>query len=484
MILQINVPLSHLKALGHHSPSENSLAKLPVMTYIHGGGFVLGKIDPIHSTAYMVQHSITTAQPVIATNIQYRLGALGFMATPDGGKNFALYDQRNALLWIQKFIEGFGGDSSRTTVFGESAGGYSICCHMLSHPPPSGPLFNRAIIMSGILGPTAMPMSQSDADGVFGKIVEILDIKDEGETALEKLKALDVGRIVDASDSWVSKGNFWSPIEDPSFFRESSITWDRVGELLGKCEWVDDIIVGNTGFEGAAFVSIANAITPRSFHDLIATQLSPKAADQVMEAYGVTLDTDQNLFLTAAMRWCGEITFDRKYLLQNCSRSFTSKTRSPTRSYSQYLLVPTDALSRYISSHSNKRLYRYIFDVRNPFPNGPFYQQTHHWVDVYFVFRTLQFRYPYQYLKNISDKHAEQWITFANGKAPWSAYKDEEKIVMVADERDGWVERTQEEHEKLSTTDFSRLKKLWDIWGERKGERFLPLDMTTVMGSV
>lgn len=59
---------------------------------------VLGKIDAHHNTAYMAHHSITLRKRVITVAIQYRLGALGLMATPDGGKNLGLWDQRNALL--------------------------------------------------------------------------------------------------------------------------------------------------------------------------------------------------------------------------------------------------------------------------------------------------------------------------------------------------------------------------------------------------
>jgi hypothetical protein len=128
-------------------------------------------------------------------------------------------------------------------------------------------------------------------------------------------------------------------------------------------------------------------------------------------------------------------------------------------------------------------VYRYVFDVRNPFPNAPMYQQAHHWVDVYFVFRAMQFRFPYQYLKDLSDKHAQLWIEFANGKAPWKEYsskKQGEAIVMVADERDGWVERTEKEHAKISGVEFERLDTLWETWGEKKGETWKPLDMVAL----
>jgi carboxylesterase type B len=306
LILDVNVPRSHLESL-----NKASTEYLPVMAYIHGGGFVLGKIDAQHNTAHMVQHSLTISKAVVAVAIQYRLGALGFMATPDGGKNFALWDQRNALLWIQKFIGGFGGNKGRVTLFGESAGAYSICCHMLSHRPPYPlePLFRRVIIMSGVMGPMLSPISEKDAAKAFDTMCKSQGISERDQTALEKLRTLDLHSIVSASEAWSSQGNMWSPVEDSAFFR-TNITWDKVPELLGSCEWVDNMIVGNTGFEGLAGLSDARLMTPKSFQDHLRRELSDEAAKEVMEAYHVTLEMDQNLFLTPAMRWCGDIIFD------------------------------------------------------------------------------------------------------------------------------------------------------------------------------
>ncbi|KAF7455374.1 PnbA Carboxylesterase type B [Pyrenophora tritici-repentis] len=104
---------------------------------------------------------------------------------------------------------------------------------------------------------------------------------------------------------------------------------------------------------------------------------------------------DQNLFLTAGLRWIGDVFFD----------------------------APTHLLSQYLTTRTQKKVYRYVFDVRNPFPGSPLYQQPHHWVDVYFVFKTFQFRYPSQRFKQISTQHSQHWIGFANGRAPWSEYK-------------------------------------------------------------
>jgi carboxylesterase type B len=306
LILEVNVPRSHLESL-----QKGGAEQLPVMTYIYGGAFAVGKIDAGHNTAFMVQHSLTISKPVIATALQYRLGALGFMATPEGEKNLGLWDQRNALLWIQEFIGGFGGNKERVTLFGESAGGHSISCHMLSKQPSSGPLFNRVIIMSGVPGPMLGPISEAQAGTAFDTVSEGLGITERGEAALSKLRDLDVQTLVSASDAWISKGNSWQLVDDAVFFR-TNFTWDQVPELLGSCEWVEDIIVGNTAFEGLAYPSVANMLTPASLFGYLTLEVGEESAKKVLEAYNVRLDMDQNLFLTPAMRLTGDLIFDGK----------------------------------------------------------------------------------------------------------------------------------------------------------------------------
>jgi carboxylesterase type B len=270
---------------------------------------VLGKIDAHHNTAYMADHCITLSEPVITVAIQYRLGALGFMATPHGGKNLGLWNQRNALLWIQLFIEGFEGDPPCITLFDESAGGFSVCCHMLSHQPSSGPLFNRVIIMSGVMGPMQTPIAEDKAGKAFMEICRYLGIDERGEDAIERLQALDVQKLVFASDAWIAKGNMWSPVEEPSFLKEKA-TWDNVHYLPEDCAGVDDMIVGNTGFEGQAFLNVVNSMTPKSFFEHLRLELSNDAAKQIMKVYGMKLDMDQNAFLTQAIRWIGDVIFD------------------------------------------------------------------------------------------------------------------------------------------------------------------------------
>jgi hypothetical protein len=147
--------------------------------------------------------------------------------------------------------------------------------------------------------------------------------------------------------------------------------------------------------------------------------------------------------------------------------------------------APNHALAKYLTTHTNKKVYRYMFDVRNPFPNSSFYNLPHHWVDVYFVFKTLQFRYPTQRLKDISTRHAQLWNGFAHGTAPWTEYKysgDKQEVIMVADDREGWVERTVVEHERLLEWGWERSDALCKSWESQKGKEFRPLDIEPMKG--
>ncbi|XP_072492071.1 cocaine esterase-like isoform X2 [Notamacropus eugenii] len=119
-------------------------ARLPVMVWIHGGGFIF-------EGASMYDGSILSAsQNVVVVTIQYRLGVLGFFSTGDehAPGNWGYLDQVAALRWVQKNIAHFGGDPDLVTIFGESAGGISVSSHVLS--PMSKGLFHRAIMESGV----------------------------------------------------------------------------------------------------------------------------------------------------------------------------------------------------------------------------------------------------------------------------------------------------------------------------------------------
>ena len=121
----------------------------PVMVWIHGGGFVVGS----GSESSYEGTRLATEGDVVVVTVNYRLGALGFLAHPSLASatettgNWGFLDQQAAIRWVQANASRFGGDPSRITLFGESAGGTSVVLHAVA--PASRGLFARAIVQSG-----------------------------------------------------------------------------------------------------------------------------------------------------------------------------------------------------------------------------------------------------------------------------------------------------------------------------------------------
>ncbi|MFC4604413.1 carboxylesterase/lipase family protein [Rhodococcus kronopolitis] len=115
---------------------------LPVMVYLHGGGFMIGS-----GSAPAFDGTSFARDGVVLVTVNYRLGAEGFVSLPGGTPNNGLRDQIAALRWVRDNIAGFGGEPDNVTVFGESAGGTSVA--LLLRSPLAAGLFRRAIVQSG-----------------------------------------------------------------------------------------------------------------------------------------------------------------------------------------------------------------------------------------------------------------------------------------------------------------------------------------------
>lgn len=126
------------------TPKPAKGAKLPVMVWIHGGGFVGGS-----GSLPETDGGLLAKRDVVIVSFNYRLGRFGFFAHPALGKdgNWGLMDQISALKWVQRNIASFGGDPAKVTIFGESAGGESVL-RLMASPGVKG-LFARAIVASG-----------------------------------------------------------------------------------------------------------------------------------------------------------------------------------------------------------------------------------------------------------------------------------------------------------------------------------------------
>ncbi|WP_326834187.1 carboxylesterase family protein [Amycolatopsis rhabdoformis] len=120
-----------------------STEKRPVLVWIHGGAFLDGAGDRYDASRLAVRGD------TVVVTINYRLGALGFLADPALGAqpgNYGFLDQQQALRWVRDDIAAFGGDPAAVTVAGESAGGMSVCDHLVA--PGSRGLFRAAIVQS------------------------------------------------------------------------------------------------------------------------------------------------------------------------------------------------------------------------------------------------------------------------------------------------------------------------------------------------
>ena len=131
-------------------PARPASAKLPVMVWIYGGGFVAGSSSEARQDGTrLAQHGL------VVVSMNYRLGVFGFLVHPELAKesgrnsagNYGLLDQLAALDWVHDNIAAFGGDPNNVTIFGESAGSFSVSAQMAS--PLAKGRFQRAIGESG-----------------------------------------------------------------------------------------------------------------------------------------------------------------------------------------------------------------------------------------------------------------------------------------------------------------------------------------------
>ncbi len=194
---------------------------LPVMVWIHGGAFLTGStsLELQHGTPLYSGRGLAGRGAVVVT-INYRLGPFGFLAhpllsreSPEGvSSNYGLLDQLAVLRWVQRNIGGFGGDASRVTLFGESAGATSILDLMVS--PPAEGLFRGAIAESPpfwirhLLPPAYRSLSRAEEVGVRlaqalgsdGSADILADMRARSEEELLSAARLEIGLLPGGMD--------------------------------------------------------------------------------------------------------------------------------------------------------------------------------------------------------------------------------------------------------------------------------------------
>src|SRR5256714_3811632 len=195
-------------------PVPGSRAPRPVLVWIHGGGFFAGfGGEERHNGARLAKKG------AVVVTLNYRLGAFGFLAHPafaaespyHAAGNYGLLDQIAALRWVQRNIARFGGDPSRVTIFGESAGGMSVGS-LIASPLEKG-LFHRAILESGTgvnIGVT--PRATAEASALL--LAESLGARGVDADAARRLRALNADTVLAAFVHRPSDAPQFAPVID------------------------------------------------------------------------------------------------------------------------------------------------------------------------------------------------------------------------------------------------------------------------------
>ena len=199
------------------TPKAEPGAKLPVMVWIYGGGFQAGATSEPRQDG-----EVLARRGVVIVSMNYRLGIFGFFSDPELTKesphhasgNYGLLDQAAALEWVRKNIAAFGGDPENVTIFGESAGSFSVSALMAS--PVSKRLMHQAMGESGAFFGRTLPaksLAESEQDGAkFGESI--------GADSLEKLRAMTGEQLMEAAKK--DKNSFrFGPNIDGYFFPKS-----------------------------------------------------------------------------------------------------------------------------------------------------------------------------------------------------------------------------------------------------------------------
>lgn len=366
---------------------------LPVLINIHGGGFGWGaSTDPAWDPTRLVLRGLALGKPLIVVTINYRLGIFGmgfssdmlFAQKGDGelrGANFGLGDQRVAMRWVSQNISAFGGDPTKVTIAGQSAGGVSIHAHILEakfgFQPP---LFHRAIQQSGAFK-TMYPKPVEEVDQEWPMLYDTLGIREKSQqdrfNSLLKVSSEDLLAAA-VKLGWLT----FHPVKDDLTIcnRPAGRWWVHLGQketrpanrdwvpndplyvLIGDCENECSLVEKATHFKSFADM--------KAFFRSIVPSVSESAIDEIFTTYGLTPTTP----LLELHRNLSKFMSDRQfsYPVEDARQELCSTAADQLRPADGRPALPTEI-----------RPYR--FKCGNPFP-GPNYEIAHHCLELIYVY--------------------------------------------------------------------------------------------------
>jgi para-nitrobenzyl esterase len=252
----------------------------PVMVWIHGGAYTSG-------AGALYEGEELARKGVVVVTINYRLGVFGFLAHPELTKespnhssgDYAFLDQIAALRWVQKNIAAFGGDPTRVTIFGESAGSWSVN-NLVATPLAKG-LLQRAIGESG--GQFAITRTLTEAEQAGARFAEA-----NGAASLAALRAMPAAALNGASGFQTSAN------VDGWVFPHDVMTIFKNGQQNDV-----PVIIGSNADEGSIFTP--ESVTGASFRQQTERQYGADT-EAVLKLYPFTSDHEARAAQAAAMR--------------------------------------------------------------------------------------------------------------------------------------------------------------------------------------
>ena len=383
------------------TPAKTPAERLPVLFWIYGGGFTSGSGSvPIYDGAALA------AKGIIVVNVNYRVGVYGFLAHPEltaespahASGNYGLLDQLAALRWVRVNIAAFGGDPSRVTIAGQSAGAASVH-HLIASPLAAG-LFARAIAESGSGMGLRVP-EHAEAEEV-GQNLSAADGKTLSLAALRALSTQQLDARVAKMGGGSGPASLFGPVVDGSFLPNA--------QSVGKNDNDTPILTGMTANETTGLSPAYGKTTVASFTAQVKDTYGAMAPD--VQALYPAKDDDQawtSLDALARDRGLGAMYF--------WARERTSVSRHP--------------------------IYAYLWTHPEPGPDAERYGAFHS-SEIPYVFGTLDTsQRPFEKAdRALADELSAYWVNFVkdgdpNGKrlTTWPKFTDEQKLIVELGDR-------------------------------------------------
>lgn len=399
------------------TPSINEDVGLPVMVWIHGGGYLVGSGAEPHYTG-----SAFAKKGVVFVTINYRLGVLGFFAHPalsasqddEPLGNYGLMDQIAALEWVQENIAAFGGDPNNVTIFGESAGAGSVIYLMVA--TSAAGLFHRAISQSSAVGlqpdpflkqPSGRRLAVEEQGEILASGME-LDQESDVIAAMRQASFDELLKVVD-------------PRVQPRPLVDGQIIIDKVSTLFSQGKQRDvPYLAGGNSWEASLGYAVGGGFSPT----LRARAMTPETTTRLYGDFDATGAIDQ---------WFGDTVI-----------------LTPTR----YLVTQM----RNVTSPAYLYHLSYLTESRRGKQPG-----VAHGDDIPYIFQTMDivFDEVSDRDRKVSDLMNAYWIQFAKtgnpnrkGLPEWPEYSRElDTLLEISDEvkvRQGYLAERWDFHEKLS----------------------------------